>query len=186
MSSGYRDRDEEKIASLAVEFREGSDGAFKSLYQEFHSSVYRFCLRMLRDPMQAKDSFQETFIKAFEHRSEFRGDNFPAWLFTIARRVCLNAIRARRNHDSFDETFHGESFSFEKHDVVLRALIEQAVNSLTPALRESLILRDYEGYSYQQIAEIAGIELSLAKVRVHRARLALRSILEPIMQERFS
>jgi RNA polymerase sigma-70 factor, ECF subfamily len=130
----------------------------------------------------AKDAFQETFIKVYEHRREFKGENFAAWLFTIARHTCLNMIRSRKEYDTFDEEFH----STQKEpvtDVGMKEHIEKQIAKLPVALREALILREYEDCSYNEIAGILGIELSLAKVRVHRARLILRKLLKPLMKE---
>ncbi len=68
-------------------------------------------------------------------------------------------------------------------DIGMREFIEKSIAQLPVTLREALILREYEERSYQEIADILGIELSLAKVRVHRARLLLRKMLQPIMKE---
>ena len=65
------------------------------------------------DEQAAEDVFQETFIKVFEHRKDFRGKNFAAWLFTIARHTCLNHIRSKKEYESFDEVFHSKVKSAE-------------------------------------------------------------------------
>ncbi len=162
--------------------KKGSAEAFHLLYSRYHQKVYRFCLRMLGDEAAAKDAFQETFIKVYEHRESFRGSNFSGWLFTIARHTCLNVIRAKKTHDSFDEVFHSTGYSKES-DVALKDHIKKAIAVLPITLRESLILREYEECSYKDISNILGIELSLAKVRVHRARLILRKLLTPLVKE---
>lgn len=171
----------EELTALAVAFREGDRAAFRRLYDLYHAAVYRFCRHMLNDEAAAKDAFQETIIRFYEHRSELRGDNVRSWLFVIARRVCLNAIRARRaEHEAFDESFHhihDEPIS----DVGLREQIERALRALPPALREALVLREYEGHSYNEIAEICSIDVNLAKVRVHRARLMMRKLLAAVV-----
>ena len=175
--------------SKAVDgFRQGSAEAFQILYKRYQNRVYRFCVRMMSSEVSGKDAFQETFMRMYEHRAEFRGTNFPAWLFTIARNVCLNLLRKQKAFDSFEEDIHGKLLStnrVENSDVLLRNSIDSAIQQLPVKLREALILREYEEYSYKEIAEITGIELSLAKVRVHRARLILRKILSPIVQERY-
>ncbi len=162
--------------------QKGSAEAFRMLYERYHQKVYRFCLRMLGDEEQARDAFQETFISIYEHRKDFRGNNFSAWLFTIARHNCLNIIRKRRDSESFDEEYH-DSVEQRTGQIGLKEQIQKALDILPEALREALLLRDYEGYSYKEIAKIAGIELSLAKVRVYRARMTLRKLLTPIKQE---
>lgn len=170
------------------QFRLGSAEAFHLLYTRYQQRVYRFCVKMMSCDVAGKDAFQETFLRMFEHRSEFRGNNFPAWLFTIARNVCLNMLRKRRAFDSYEDEMHGGRSATNKlaeSDIIMRNNIDKAVAQLPVELREALILREYEEYSYKEIAQIVGIEISLAKVRVHRARLILRKVLSPLVQERY-
>jgi RNA polymerase sigma factor (sigma-70 family) len=167
----------------AVEnLRKGSAEAFQILYHKYHNRVYRFCLRMLGSEPMAKDAFQETFVKIYEKRESFKGDNFAAWLFTIARHTCYNMLRAKKEYASFDETYH-QSRVQKTTDFGLKQALEEAVNSLPNSLKEAFILREYEELSYQEIADILGIDLSLAKIRVFRARKRLRIKLKPLMKE---
>jgi RNA polymerase sigma-70 factor, ECF subfamily len=172
----------EELRKEMEELRKGSAEAFKILYGKYNRKVYRFCLRMLNDEMLAEDAFQETFIKVYEHRREFRGKNFAAWLFTIARHTCFNIMRTRKEFDDFDE-FYFNPPQKKQRDVAMKDFVDAALATLPIPLREAVILREYEDCSYQDIAEILGIQLSLAKVRVHRAREILRKLLEPIKQE---
>jgi RNA polymerase sigma-70 factor, ECF subfamily len=178
----HKEINEEKLQQLIQNLRDGSAEAFHILYDNYSQKVYRFCLRMLGDAESASDAFQETFIKVYEHRKDFRGDNFASWLFTIARNCCLNIIRAKKEHFSYDE-IKDYNVPLEEMDIGMQAYIKKAVSKLPVALREALILREYQDCSYQEIADIAGIDLSLAKVRVHRARLILRKLLEPLVKE---
>lgn len=171
---------------MLEEFRDGSRDAFRLLYDRFEYPIYRFCKHLTGDEATARDAFQETFIRMYEHRRELKTDRFESWLFSIARRVCLNLIRMRRReHESFDESFHTNAGAPETDDI-LRAHLSRALSMLPFSLREAIILRDVEGHSYSDIAEIVGIDLSLAKVRVYRARLMMRRILSPIVTERSS
>ena len=164
------------------ELRKGSAEAFKILYEKYRKNVYRFCLRMMGDADMADDAFQETFIKVYEHRKDFRTNNFSSWLFTIARRTCLNQIRSKKDMDTFDEFFY-EPVRENRSDVAMKEIIEKAIATLPIPMREAFILREYEECTYQEIADILGIQLSLAKVRVHRAREILRKLLAPIKKE---
>jgi len=137
---------------------------------------------MLGSEPMAKDAFQETFVKIYEKRESFKGDNFAAWLFTIARHTCYNMLRAKKEYASFDETYH-QSRVQKTTDFGLKQALEEAVNSLPNSLKEAFILREYEELSYQEIADILGIDLSLAKIRVFRARKRLRIKLKPLMKE---
>lgn len=167
----------------AVEsLRQGSAEAFQFLYQKYHNKVYRFCFRLLGSEQAAKDAFQETFIKVYEKRKTFNGENFSAWLFTIARHTCYNMMRAKKEHSTFDETFHAKRMT-PTTDFGLKKALESAIEQLSDNYKEAFILREYEELTYEEIAEILDIELSLAKIRVFRARRKLRKILKPIIQE---
>lgn len=177
-----KDIDEQKLQEAVENLTKGSAEAFQILYTKYNQKVYRFCLRILGDDAQAKDAFQETFIRVFENKDSFRGDNFGAWLFTIARHTCLNMIRSRRLHESLDEAYHMPMQTVQE-DVALKDHIEKAIQKVPITLREALVLREYEECTYQEIADILGIDLSLAKVRVYRARVLLRKMLKPIVKE---
>lgn len=175
--------DEDKLNKAVEALQMGSAEAFHILYNNYAQKVYRFCLRMLADTDLAEDAFQETFIRVYENRTSFRGDNFAAWLFAIARNTCLNHIRSRRDQESYDEVYHTIDYSEKSSDLGLKNEIEKAISSLPLPMREAVLLREYEDFSYQEIADTLGIELSLAKVRVHRARLILRKLLKPLVKE---
>lgn len=173
---------EDELASEIESLKQGSAEAFHVLYNKYQQNVYRFCLKMLGDSEQAQDAFQETFIRVYENRKSFRGSNFTAWLYTIARHTCLNHIRSRKEHEVFDEVYHG-TMKAPDTDVGMKEFIEKSIYMLPVSLREALILREYEECSYQEIAEILSIDLSLAKVRVFRARTLLRKLLTPLVKE---
>lgn len=174
--------EQEQIKQATEEFRLGSAEAFHILYTHYSQRVYRFCLRMLGNKDKAEDAFQETFIKVFENAKMFRSDNFGAWLFTIARHICLNMIRLEKPHQEVDDNSIKLSY-VERDDIGLKDFVQSAIMHLPVSLREALLLREYEDYPYEEIAQILGISVSLAKVRVHRARLLLKKLLEPIAKE---
>jgi len=174
--------DEEQLRIASEDFRRGSAEAFHILYQHYSPKVYRFCLRMLGNREKAEDAFQEVFTKVFENARTFRGENFGAWLFTIARHICLNAIRLEKPYQNVEENSLHYSYVVSD-DIGMRDFVQKAIMQLPVSLREALILREYEEYSYEEIAKILGIGLSLAKIRVHRARLLLKKLLEPIAKE---
>jgi RNA polymerase sigma-70 factor (ECF subfamily) len=174
--------DDSELKQAGEELKRGSAEAFHLLYKQYNQKVYRFCLRMLGDEDTAKDAFQEIFIKVYEHRTDFRGENFAAWLFTISRHTCYNAIRMAKDHEQLEEAEH-ISAKENLSDVGLKDVIQKTLDTLPLQLREALILREYEDLSYQQIAEVLGIEISLAKIRVFRAREIMRKLLTPLKQE---
>lgn len=174
--------EEKDLPETLESFKKGSAQAFGILYKKYGDRIYRFCLRMLGDEAQAKDAFQETFVKVYENSKKFYGENFTSWVFTIARHTCLNMIRSKKDVESYDDYHHGQTVEM-KEDIGLQKSLQDAIASLPAILKEALLLREYEGYSYQEIADILDIDLSLAKVRVHRARVQLRKILKPIVKE---
>ncbi len=182
MNGEESNRKSKDIIRAENELKRGSAEAFKILYRKYHKQTYRFCLRMLKDKDIAQDAFQETFIKVYENRKQFKGDNFSSWLFAIARNTCLNLIRRRKEFDSFEE-FNYLPNNQKQSDVGLKDQVAKAISTLPLPFREALLLREYEEHSYKDIAEILGISLSLAKVRVHRAREILRKLLLPIKRE---
>jgi RNA polymerase sigma-70 factor, ECF subfamily len=173
---------EDELQAAAEDLKKGSAEAFHMLYTKYSRKVYRFCLRFLGDESQAQDAFQETFIKVFENRSQFRGENFSSWLFAIARNTCLNVIRTQKGFEIFDEFEHTNFDSLES-DIGVRDYIKSSISRLPLPLREAVLLREYEDCSYQEIAEILNIDISLAKVRVHRARAILKKLLKPLVKE---
>lgn len=182
MFGNNKHNEDKEYKEAVLQLKKGSAEAFQILYHRYHNKVYKFCLRILGDEALAKDAFQETFIKVYEHRKNFRGENFAAWLFTIARHTCLNQIRGRKDFDTFDEGFHSSRKS-KNRDIGLKEQIEKALETLPLQLREALVLREYQGFSYKEIADILKIDLSLAKVRVFRAREILRKLLKPLRKE---
>ncbi|GBD07324.1 ECF RNA polymerase sigma factor SigW [bacterium HR21] len=167
---------------LVQAFRAGDPEAFQKLYNAYARGVYRFCLRLLGDATAAEDAFQDTWLRAYEHRHELRSDGFRVWLFRIAYRVCLNCRRQRRECQEFDEELAPGSLDVNT-DPYLREHIRRALERLPERLRAVVLLRIYEECSYEEIAAILGIEVGAARVRMHRARLLLRRWLAAIVQD---
>ncbi len=163
--------------------QQGDMDAMERIYKKFQQSVYSFCIRMMGNQYEAKDAIQEVFLRVIEYRESAPVEHFPAWLFKVTRTVCLNLLRKRRAHEEYNDEIYTVSTFGKERDFSLIEVIEQALQQLPPSLREIVILREYDGYSYQEISALLDIELSLVKVRIHRARLSLRKILEPIAGE---
>lgn len=163
---------------------EGSAEAYSFLFTKYREGIYRFCLKMLADNDVAEDAFQEVFIKVYENRTKFTGTNFQGWVYTIARNVCINIINARKQNSVFDETYQSPIVKNKfEYDFELKTVISEAIEKLPLILKEVFIMKEYEQLKYNDIAEILGIDLNLAKVRGHRARLKLREYLESYIKE---
>lgn len=149
--------------------------AFSELVRRYEPRVYRTCLRMLRDPADAEDVCQDIFVRVFRKLHSFEGrSRFSTWLFSIARNECLSALkkRADRATESFDESSRGAAqgsepgvdIRYEQQD-----LLEKTLANLSPEDREVLTLRFVAELQIDEIAVLAEISLSAAKMRLYRA-----------------
>lgn len=161
----------------------GEEYAFRYVYKSFSVKVYRFCLKVLSEREAAKDATQDTFIKIYENRKQFSGQNLKAWVYTIAKNCCITALRRKRTHIELNENIEIKSEDYIPADSSLISHIEKALNQLPFIYKEAIILREYEDYTYQEIANLLQIDISAAKLRVFRARGILRKILEPVQKE---
>jgi RNA polymerase sigma factor (sigma-70 family) len=155
--------------------------AFAVLVRRHQNALYRYGRGLGLDHDTALDLVQETFVKAFARFDQCREtDKFQSWLFRIFRNTMLDwAKNVRRMEVSIlDQDYPADDRDFaERH--ALREAIGEALAVLPPILREAFLLRHDLGHSYEEIAEIAGISLSAAKMRVARGREALREALDP-------
>ena len=155
--------------------------AFAALVGRYQNPLYRYGRGLGLDHDTALDLVQEAFIKAYERRDQCRDrERVQAWLFRIFRNAMLDwAKNVRRTETSIldvDEPADDGDFA-ERH--ALREALGTALAGLPPILREAFLLRHELGHSYEEIAEIAGTSLSAVKMRVARAREALREALDP-------
>ena len=170
---------------LMERFKNEDDGAFIQLYSRYQKRVYAYCVRMVNSRELAEDLFQDVFIRVSRKRKRFIGGNFSAWLFAITRNLCLNAIRDRPRRgvpiEDVSETLQASGDETE-YDESLE-LLRQAIETLPPDMREPLILRVYDGLSYQEISDLTGTKLATVKVRVFRAKQRLYEILAPYFMD---
>jgi RNA polymerase sigma-70 factor (ECF subfamily) len=179
--------------SLLAAAREGDRAALAELVLRHQDGVYRFALRMCRDREDAKDIVQDTMLAATRAMGGFRGDAaLSTWLFAVARSFCSKKRRLRkgepRRSASLDASVEAASLAdpsrlpdeqFARSE--LDRAIEAAIASLEPAHREALLLRDVEGLAAAEVAGIVGVGVPAVKSRLHRARLALRERLAPLL-----
>jgi len=155
--------------------------AFAVLVRRHQNALYRYGRGLGLDHDTALDLVQEAFVKAFARCDQCReADKVQSWLFRIFRNTMLDWVKnIRRTEVSIlDQEYPADDHDFaERH--ALREAIGDALAALPPILREAFLLRHDLGHSYEEIAEIAGVSLSAAKMRVARAREALREALDP-------
>lgn len=179
--------------------RTGEEAAFNTLVDRYSSSIYALLYRLTENAEEANDLLQETFIRAFRSISGFRGDSgLKTWLYRIAINESRNRHRwwKRRRRDvtlsldapvaESDSTF-ADLLSDEREDPETSAIrrereyrLRAAISELPEAFRETIILTDIEGLSYEETAAVTGANLGTVKSRIARGRQALRQSLKDI------
>lgn len=155
--------------------------AFGELIRRHQDFVYGAALRIVRNPVMAQDIAQEAFVRAHRALPGFRGQaQVRSWLYRIATNLALNAVQRRREYPA--ETLPEQPARYDPaSDVVNRALREDlaaAIGDLPDKLKKPLVLREYEGMSYQDIADTLDLPINTVRTRILRARRALRDRLE--------
>ncbi len=175
----YGNMDDPELVALATE----DLGAFGELVRRHQDFVYGAALRVVRNPVLAQDLAQETFVRAYRALPDFRGDSqVRSWLYRIASNLSLNAVQRRREYpsDAMPESPARRSDNPGRQTELsaLRDALADAVDQLPEDLKNALVLREYEGLSYQEIADQTGLPLNTVRTRILRARRALRSKME--------
>lgn len=164
-----------------VEECAGDLDAFGELIRRHQDFVYGAALRIVRNPVIAQDIAQEAFVRAHRALPGFRGQaQVRSWLYRIATNLALNAVQRQREYPTDtipDRPAQGDPAA----DAVNRALREdlvEAIGELPDKLREPLVLREYDGLSYQEIATQLDLPLNTVRTRILRARRTLREKME--------
>jgi len=136
--------------------------------------VYRFVLKNLRDEDKARDIVQDSFEKMWMKREEIDGSKARSYLFTTAYHTMIDSIRRERFSAVMNESVHNEHGYHDGYSD-LKEILDEAVARLPDIQRSVVLLRDYEGYSYQEIGEVTGLSESQVKVYIYRARTTLKN-----------
>lgn len=186
-------------SELVTELQAGSETAFDFLVTHYHAPVFNLIVGMLGDPSDAADGTQEVFLKAFKGIRSFRqGSSLKTWLYRIAIREALNHRRWFKRHlqknVSIDaepeegqakleiEDMHATPFD-QLASLEIQSVVQSALNQLPDVFRSSVILRDLEGLSYEEVAEVLECSVGTVKSRILRGRRALKEILDPLLRE---
>ena len=187
---------------LMTRAQAGDMSAFEALVSRHEDKVYGLALRMTRSEADAAEITQDTFLSAYQHLSEFRGEAaFGSWVHRIAANNALMRLRRQKVLDIVSDEITGPEFtergslaelpdsdwSKRADDKVLDDELGRAIQVATDALpegyREVFLLKDVEGLSYEEISEMVGISIPAVKSRLHRARLALREAIDAFYKE---
>jgi RNA polymerase sigma-70 factor (ECF subfamily) len=183
-----RDRQSETLSLEALQ--SGDRAEFARLVDTYYEIIYRLALRMLNNPLDAEDILQETFLKAYRHIDGFDGRaKISTWLYRIATNEALMFLRRRQPHlVSIEEPFENDEGEGEplhivdwccipEHELMTaeaRAHLDEAVEKLPYSVRVVFILREIEGLSTKETAEVLDLTETAVKTRLSRARLRLR------------
>jgi RNA polymerase sigma-70 factor (ECF subfamily) len=185
---------------LVTELQAGSETAFDWLVTHYHGPVYNLILSMLGDVSDAADGTQEVFLKAFRGIRSFRqGSSLKTWLYRIAIREALNHKRWFKRHLQKNVSIDAEPeegrASIEIEDLAatpfeqfaaheIQEAVQNALQEIPEVFRGAVILRDLEGLSYEEIAEVLECSVGTVKSRILRGRRALKELLEPLLVDR--
>ncbi len=131
----------------------------------------------MKDKDEASDVVQDTFEKVWLKASEVAFEKAKSYLFTTAYRLMLERIKKKKRQEPIDNSLRIVAGSGREPDFDLKRVLQEALEKLNEIQRSVILLRDYEGYSYQEIGEITGLNESQVKVYIFRARVALKNYL---------
>jgi len=180
--------------------RSGDRAEFALLVEAYYEMIYRLAIKMVNNPQDAEDILQETFIKAYRHLKNFDGrSSLSTWLYRIATNEALMFLRRQKPDTvSVDESLDTGEGEIEPLQIIdwsslpeeelmsaeAQVYLDKAVDKLSPSLRVVFVLRDIQGLSTRETAEVLDISETAVKTRLSRARLQLREELTSYYGER--
>jgi RNA polymerase sigma-70 factor (ECF subfamily) len=190
-------------ASIIAELKSGSEEAYRWLVTHYHQPVYSLVYRIVSDPADAADTTQEVFLKVFRGMKRFNGESsLKTWLYRIAIHEASNHrrwwFRHKGRETSMESHQDADGNSFGLCDILVdqgespletcsheevRARVERELQQVQEPYRTAVVLRDIEGLSYEEVAEVLQISLGTVKSRLIRGRDALKKRLEPLIHE---
>jgi RNA polymerase sigma-70 factor, ECF subfamily len=187
-------------SELVTELQSGSDAAFDWLVTYYHAGVYNLVYGILSDSADAADVTQEVFLRAFRGIRGFRrGSSLKTWLYRISVRQALNhrrwCWRHHRQQVSIDAEEEGTNAALDLKDCEaspfeqleareMQATVRRALAQVPELFRSAVILRDLEGLSYEEVAEVLEVSVGTVKSRILRGRRILKEILDPMLHAR--
>ena len=176
--------------------------ALEELFKRFSKPLYQFIYRHLNNAETASDLIQETFLRVFQHRKDYRPTSrFSYWIYRIAKNLCVDEKRRywNRNVSSSRLVLNSEESPVDLidqqqtplpdgaellHRKEMEDIIREAIESLSEEQRQVMIMHKYQGLAYKEIAEILDITTESVKQRAYRAHVRLRSLLKDLLEEK--
>src|SRR5919205_2830759 len=185
-------------AELVTEFLCGEERAFQELVMRYQTRLLNFVFRTIGDRERAEDLVQEVFVRVYRHLHRFdQSKKFSTWIYTIASNLAKNELRNRsrnplvlfqtllKNRQEDQRPLEWEDNTYRPDDLfrkrALKAQVDAAVDQLPEHHRTVFILREMEGKTYEEIAEITDTNLGTVKSRLNRARNSFARIIQPLL-----
>ena len=143
----------------------------------YSDNIYRFILKNLRDEDKAKDVVQEAYTRLWEKAESVSAEKVKSYLFTTAYHSMIDMIRKEKRMVDFETISEHDYLIYDQYTDI-KEILDEAIKKLNDMQRSVILLRDYEGYSYKEIAEITGLNESQVKVYIFRARVFLKDYIK--------
>lgn len=166
---------------LITQCKNNDADAFETLIRMYENKIYNLCYYILKNKDDAFDASQEACIKIYRFINKFKGDSkFSTWVYRVTYNTCLDYIKKKKDELSYEDVFSTETGAEGRVDGAIESKelkyeIKKSILKLSNDFRTVIILRDIEGLSYQEIADILEIEVGTVKSRINRAREALKN-----------
>ena len=181
---------------LIGRFQQGDNYAFDLLVKRYKDPLINFIYRFLGSQSDAEDVLQETFLRLYKNKHYYKEvAKFSTWIYTIAGNLAKTELRKRKRRTFFSiNQFGGEEKDYdipddtsnpeqETNTQITDGIIQAAIERLSPKFKEVIILRDIQGFSYEEISDMIQVPLGTVKSRVNRARLKLQADLQHLMND---
>jgi RNA polymerase sigma factor (sigma-70 family) len=152
---------------------------YNKAVEEYSDAVYRFIRGNLKDYDRSNDIVQDSYEKLWRHVTEIEYRVVKSWLFSTAYHTMIDIIRKEKRMTSMEESYEN-NMMHESQYSDLNEILHEAIQRLPEQQKTSVLLRDYEGYSYKEIGDITGTTEAQVKINIYRGRLALKSYIGKI------
>jgi RNA polymerase sigma factor (sigma-70 family) len=147
--------------------------------EEYADAVYRFIRGNLKDEDRANDIIQDSYERLWRHVAEIEYTIVKSWLFSTAYHIMIDIIRKDKRMSNL-EPEHEKELIYESQYSDLNEILHVALNKLPEQQKTTVMLRDYEGYSYKEIGDITGLSEAQVKINIYRGRMALKNFIGKI------
>jgi RNA polymerase sigma-70 factor, ECF subfamily len=176
------------LEAIIKDCLEGDQGAWRMLVDLYSKKVFNMAYQFTGSREEAEDLTQDIFMKLYRSLDKFdRGKNFTAWLLALAKHYLIDEYRRtkweKKNRDDFEDVVPTLAGADDPErglaEAENRALLWSGLNQLQPEIRMAVILKEIQGKTYEEVAEISGVPVGTVKSRINRGRLQLARILNP-------